>query len=235
MRKKIGLIITVFIVSVLLITAFTGCQPGEPPPPEEQHPEDPDWHPEEPMPGEPHPEDPDWHPEEPMPGEPHPEEPGFEEHPPEEPMPPEPAPEEPPPPEPAQPQPAQPQNNPPAPANQCQSNFSTDIAVTDIFAGNLPNGQVHVRITNHGPCTLNKVKDVVYCFVDKTDHSTNALSYDAKNVNVVYSMAPGVTQTFPTGIELDTNVFNYKVQCNLQPGGFTETNHNNNSFTAQIP
>jgi len=167
------------------------------------------------------------------------------EHPPEEPMegeepPPEPQPGEPPPPEPEPPQP-QPQKqppsqvNPPAPANKCQSNFETDIAVTDLYAGNLPNGQVHVRITNHGPCTLQNVKDEVYCFVDLTNHSTNKVTYDSKTVKVVYNMAPGTQQTFPTGITLDTNVFNYKVTCNLQPGNFHELNPGNNSHTEQIP
>lgn len=158
--------------------------------------------------------------------------------------PPEPNPGEPPPPEPEPPQPqpeqAPPQVNPPtpvpqAPANQCQSNFETDIAITDLYAGNLPNGQVHMRITNHGPCTLQNVKDEVYCFVDLTNHSTNKVTYDSATVKVVYNMAPGTQQTFPTGITLDTNVFKYKVTCNLQPGNFKEINSSNNSHTEQIP
>ena len=154
----------------------------------------------------------------------------------------EPMPGEPPPPEPEPPQPQQPppQGNPPAPGQQqapdpCQSNFETDIAVTDLYAGNLPNGQVHVRITNHGPCTLQNVKDEVYCFVDVINHSTNKVTYDSATVKVVYDMAPGTTQTFPTGITLDTNVFSYTVKCNLQPGNFHELNSGNNSHTEQIP
>jgi len=159
-------------------------------------------------------------------GQPPPEPPMPGEEPPPEP----PAPQEP---EPPQPQPPS-QVNPSAP-NQCQSNFETDIAVTDIYAGNLPNGQVHVRITNHGPCTLQNVKDEVYCFVDLTNHSNHKVTYDSATVKVVYNMAPGTQQTFPTGITLDTNVFNYKVTCNLQPGGFNDTNTSNNSHTEQIP
>ena len=172
------------------------------------------------------------------------EEPPLEEPPMEEPPMEEPPPQEPQP-EPPQPQPQtqqQPQTQPqqqPQQQNQstniCQSNFQTDIAVTDIYAGNLPNGQVHVRITNHGPCTLNNVKDQVYCFIDLTNHSNGKVSYDAKTVNVTYNMASGVQQTFPTGITLDTNVYNYKVTCNLQPGSFQELNANNNSYTENIP
>ncbi len=162
----------------------------------------------------------------------------------------EPSPEEPPmeepQPEPAQPEPQQPQPQQPAPqvnpptqapqpSNQCQTNFRTDIAITDIYAGNLPTGQVHIRITNKGPCTLQNVKDDVYCFVDKIDLNTKKISYDAATVSVVYNMAPGVQQTFPPGITLDTNVFRYTVTCNLQPGNFKDTNTNNNSHTEQVP
>ena len=181
------------------------------------------------------------------PGEEHPpeeppmEEPPMEEPPPDEPPPGEPPPE--PPPEPqqsqsqqSQSQQSQPQNPAPnPPTNQCKSNFETDIAVTDLYAGNLPHGQVHVRITNHGPCTLQNVKDSGYCVIDQTNHSTNKVSYDAKTVSVVYNMAPGKQQTFPTGISLDTNIFNYKVSCNLQPANFKELNSNNNSYTENIP
>lgn len=183
---------------------------------------------------------------EPMEGHP-PEEPPMEEHPPEEPPMEEPPMEEPPPEsgqsqsqqsQPQQPQPQQSQSQSSGSSsstNKCQSNFETDIAVTDIYAGNLPHGQVHIRITNHGPCTLHNVKDSVYCFLDKTNHSTNKVSYDAKAVNVVYNIAPGKQQTFPTGISLDTGVFNYKVTCNLQPGNFKELNPGNNSYSENIP
>lgn len=169
------------------------------------------------------------------PGEgPPPEEPPMEEPPMEEP--PEPEPPQPQP-QPQQPQPQQPQQPQPQTqsTNQCQSNFETDIAITDIYAGNLPNGQVHIRITNRGPCTLNNVKDQVYCFIDLTNHSNNKTSFDAQTVNVTYNMVPGKQQTFPTGYSLDTNVYNYKVTCNLQPGSFKELNSSNNSHTENIP
>jgi hypothetical protein len=178
-----------------------------------------------------------------IPGEEHPPEPNSEEPPQPEPQQPQPEPQQPQPQQPQpQPQPQQPAPQvqaptqaPAAPANKCQSNFETDIAVTDLYAGNLPNGQVHVRITNHGPCTLQNVKDSVYCFIDLTNHSNGKTTFDSKTVNVVYNMAPGTQQTFPTGITLDTNVFKYKVTCNLQPGNFKELNPNNNSHSEQIP
>jgi len=233
---KYGVLICIFALlgsttacSSLPFKIVPNTQEGEPPP--EEHWEEGEPPPEGPPPGE------EFHGEEPMPGEPPPEgsPPGEEFHG-EEPMPGEPPPPEPEPPQPEPQQQPPPQGNPPAPApNQCQSNFETDIAVTDLYAGNLPNGQVHVRITNHGPCTLQNVKDEVYCFVDQTNHSTNKVSYDSKTVKVVYDMAPGTQQTFPTGITLDTNVFNYEVTCNLQPGNFHELNPGNNSHTEKIP
>jgi hypothetical protein len=130
-----------------------------------------------------------------------------------------------------QPQP-QPQN---PPSNQCQSNFETDIAVTDIYTDNLPHGQVHIRITNHGPCTLQNVKDDIYCFLDKTDQKTNQVSYDSVTVSVVYNISLGGQETYPTGINLDTNTYDYKVTCNLQPGNFNELDSSNNSFEEKFP
>jgi hypothetical protein len=82
---------------------------------------------------------------------------------------------------------------------------------------------------------LQNVKDDVYCFVDLINISTNKASSDFVTVSVVYNMSPGVQQTFPTGIKLDTNTFKYTVTCNLQPGNFKETNFNNDSLTEQIP
>ncbi|MBC8506166.1 MAG: hypothetical protein H8D34_14995, partial [Chloroflexi bacterium] len=35
--------------------------------------------------------------------------------------------------------------------------FTADVAVTDIYPSGQPHGQFHVRITNHGPGTLNNV------------------------------------------------------------------------------
>jgi hypothetical protein len=204
-----------------LASSLTACNLGVPAPQEPGY-EEP--FPEEPPMDEPHPEEPGF--EEPHPEEPHPEEPHPEEPPHEEPPPPEPGPEEPPPPEPApqQPQSGQPQSGP----------FTADLAVTDIYPGKQPYGQFHVRITNNGPGTLNKVKVSVSCSSERTDKNNGQLSSGGnENLNLNLSMKPGETQSFPTNLKLDTTVFDYLVGCEVHPG-FNDPNPGNNVYSETL-
>lgn len=179
--------------------------------------------PEEAFPGEPPPEEP--MPEEPPPGEPMPEEPPPGEPMPEEPPPGEPIPEEPPPAEPTPIPPAQP------PSAGGTGNWTTDVAVTDIYPGNQPTGQFHVRITNNGPGTLNKVKVEVLCGYFSVDKNNGkAGPSHQSNLNLSLSMKPGETQKFPTNLSLDMNTFEYTVGCDIFPG-FNDPDPGNNSYT----
>ncbi len=185
--------------------------PGEPgePPMEEPHPEEPGFE-------EPHPEEP--HPEEPHPEEPHPEEP-----PPEEPPPPEPQPQQPQPQ--PQPQPQQPSSSGP---------FTADLAVTDIYPGKQPHGQFHVRITNHGPGTLNNVKVGISCSSERSNKSNGQLSSGGNaNFDLTIGMKPGEIQSHPTTLSLDTTVFDYLVGCEVHPG-FNDPNPGNNVYSETL-
>jgi hypothetical protein len=96
--------------------------------------------------------------------------------------------------------------------------FSADLAVTDIYPGKQPYGQFHVRITNNGPDTLNKVKVGVTCSSDRTDLKTGKVSFGGKvDFDLNMSMKPGETQAFPTGLELDTKVYEYMIGCEVHP------------------
>ena len=177
------------------------------PPPEEQWEE-----------GEPPPEE---HWEE---GEPPPEEHWEEGQPPPEPPPGEEPPPEPPPP--SQPQPA-------PPSSSGGGAFTADVSVTDIYPGNQPQGQFHVRITNHGPDTLNNVTVPVLCQYERTDKNTKAQSAQAATISVSLSMKPGEQMSFPTTLTLDTNVFEYLVACEVQPN-FNDPNPGNNNYNEPI-
>jgi hypothetical protein len=202
-------------------------QEGGPPPGEE--PWEGDHPPEEPWEDEHPPEEP-WEDEHP------PEEPWEDEHPPEEPPPGEHPPEEPPPGEPPpEPPPAQPAQ--PAPPAQSSGGgggaFTADVSVTDIYAGNKPQGQFHVRITNHGPGTLNNVKVPVTCQYERTDKNTKAQSAKSANISVKLSMKPGEQMSFPTTLDLDTNVFEYLVACEVKPN-FNDPDMGNNNYNEPI-
>jgi len=208
----------IFLLSIILIfisILFAAC--AQPPLHEEPMPFDPDMPPgEEPPPGEP------------PPGEPPPGEPPHNEPPPGQPQQPQPANPQP---QPANPQPQQPQNQP---QGQCQSNWHVDLAVTDIFADNQPIGEVFVRVTNHGPCTMSNINSTFDLLISLKNHTNNTYSNDTKEVYVIYNMAPGETQTFPTGYQIDTGTYNYSVVCYLGTGGMNDPNKNNDQLKEQI-
>lgn len=103
-----------------------------------------------------------------------------------------------------------------------------DVAVTDIFPGNQPHGQFHVRITNHGPGTLNNVQADIFCGYDSQDVNTGMMGpKDQKHISVTLNLNPGQTQEFPTGLSLDTSVYEYQV-------GFNDPNPSNNFYDEQF-
>lgn len=115
------------------------------------------------------------------------------------------------------------------PGNQ-GGQFTADLAVTDIFAGNQPHGQFFVRITNHGPGNLSNVNVQVSCSSERSDKSNGNLSSGGnRNFSVNLNMGPGQTREFATGLTLDTNVFDYLVGCEVQPG-FNDPNPGNNVY-----
>ena len=176
----------------------------------EQHPYDPDVHdppPGEPPPHEPPPPDPN------QPGNPPPQQPQ----------------------QPQQPAPQQPGNQPQQKfQGDCGSNWRVDMALTDIYADNQPHGQVFVRITNHGPCTLSKVKSDFDCFIGIENHTNKTFSNDQITVWTELNMKPGETQTFPTGYNIDTSTFRYNFVCIFSAGGINELNPNNNQLNKDI-
>ncbi len=112
--------------------------------------------------------------------------------------------------------------------------WTTDVAVTDIYPGNQPHGQFHVRVTNHGPGTLNKVKVDLLCGFDSMDKNTNKVGpSDQVEFSVTLGMRPGETQSFPTGLDLDTSVFEYNVGCEVFPG-FNDPDPGNNYYNEEI-
>jgi len=242
-RTKNHLTILIKYVVLLCIIAILGSTAAcslpfkivpntqeEGPPPEEQFQGEEHWEGDEPPPeehweeGEPPPEE---HWEE---GQPPPEEHWEEgQPPPEEHMPGEEPPPGEPPPEPPLPQPAQPTQS----SSSGGGAFSADVSVTDIYPGNQPHGQFHVRITNHGPGTLNNVTVPVLCQYERTDKNTKAQSAQSATISVTLSMKPGEQMSFPTTLTLDTNVFEYLVACEVQPN-FNDPDPGNNNYNEPL-
>ena len=234
------IVASLLFVSVLALSAVACNAPiqisfGESEPAASQWNEDPDWngpqgeepHFEEPFGEEPHgePQFEEPHGEEPFHEEPHFEEPHHE---------PEPHPQEPPP----QPQPQQPQGQPSGNnggSNNGQgANWTTDVAVTDIYPGNQPHGQIHARITNHGPGTMDKVQVRVVCSSERTDKNNGSLSSGGMaDLNLTVSLKPGETYSVPTGLTLDTNTFEYLVGCQMHDT-YPDPDLGNNTYSEQF-
>ena len=112
--------------------------------------------------------------------------------------------------------------------------FTADVAVTDIFPGNQPHGQFHVRITNHGPGTLNNVHADIFCGYDSQDVKTGMMGpKQQKHISVTLNLNPGQSQEFPTSLSLDTSVYEYQVGCDVQVG-FNDPNPSNNFYDEQL-
>jgi hypothetical protein len=228
MTKKI---MAFLICTILLVGTLQACNLPNPgnltqDEPMMQPGDEPQW--EEPPPGEMPP------PEEPPPGE----EPMFEEPPP----PGEPPPEGPPPaeeppqePPPAEPPAEPPPQEPPKPPDQQPSgaNWTTDIAITDVYPDNMPRGTLFVRITNNGPGTLNNVKVQVTCSAKLTKVDGSSGGNKNSNFKVNLKLAPGETGAFSTNIKTDTASYKHEVECQAQPG-FNDPNPGNNTYREDV-
>jgi hypothetical protein len=107
--------------------------------------------------------------------------------------------------------------------------FTTDIAVTDIYPGNQPQGQFHMSITNHGPGTLNKVVVPVICQGTELDLNTNISTGGVNQFDFKLSLTPGETQSYATGITFDFNIYAFVLECEVHPG-FSDPNPGNNRY-----
>ncbi len=108
--------------------------------------------------------------------------------------------------------------------------FSADIQPTDIYPGNQPHGQFHVRITNHGPGTLNNHQITVFCSSQPDNiHTKQSAPGVVSQFIISQSMKPGETHSHPTNLTLDFNTFSYVVECELTPS-FTDPNMGNNKY-----
>jgi len=134
--------------------------------------------------------------------------------------------------------------------------YITDLAITDIYPGNLPKGQFWVRITNNGPATCNNVNfNFLGCAADKipktnvpviplpgggisaTLNITPETMYgEVVKIPTTLNIKPGETQEIPTGIVFDTDIASYEVRCHFAAGyGYSDLNNSNHLYIENIP
>ncbi len=112
-----------------------------------------------------------------------------------------------------------------------------DLAITDLYAKNLPKGDVMARITNHGPKNAANVKAVLSCTVDKTAYQGGAKTNVSKAypVSLTLNLNAGQTVVAPTNIIIDTTNDWYQFVCQINGSGISDPTNTNNSFSETFP
>ncbi len=109
--------------------------------------------------------------------------------------------------------------------------FAADLAITDLYPETLY-GPVGVRITNHGPGTVNNVTVQLSCQWEERDPIEgyeNPGQMGPMSIGIG-NLAPGQTQAFNTGIAVDLHVYQYDFSCSIQVP-FNDPNQGNNSYS----
>ena len=154
--------------------------------------------------------------------------------------PPEPTPQ--PPPAPAatatQPPPAQPTATTPPPPGPSPTPkpFTTDLAMTDLYADKLLNGTVYGRITNRGPGSLVNVVVNFSCQWAKTAYgATFGLNEQMgpRNMTITGPLPPGQDTPFNTYITVDLTKYWYNMTCTVNVP-FTDPNTGNNTYNEKL-
>jgi len=112
--------------------------------------------------------------------------------------------------------------------------LEADLAVTDIFPDNQPEGRLWARITNNGPDTLVNTTVLLGCsYVATTTWLSTWTEVVAPTFTTV-TLAPGQTKEFYTLMSIDNSCTWYDVTCKVQVA-FYDSNNANNSYFEKIP
>ena len=156
---------------------------------------------------------------------------------------PEPTPPPPPPPGPTATSPAAPpppptptsQTAPPA-ASPIPTPFTTDLAITDLYADKLLNGTVYGRFTNRGPGNLVNVLVQVSCQWAKTAYGATIGVMEQmgpRNMTITGPLSQNQTTPFSTYITVDLTQFWYDMTCTVQ-APINDPNTANNSYNERL-
>jgi len=105
------------------------------------------------------------------------------------------------------------------------ANGDTDLAVTDIFLDRLRNGNLWVRVTNHGPRVVQGRTAELIVVVDG-----GGLLISGK-----VSVRPGQTQTINTGIVVDASQRSRDITVTVRVPGMRDLRPSNNTYREVVP
>jgi hypothetical protein len=135
-----------------------------------------------------------------------------------------------------QPPPAQPTATQPPPGpSPTATPWTTDLAMTDLYADKLQNGTVYGRITNRGPGTIVNVVVNFSCEWGKTAYGATLGLHEQmgpRNMTIV-SLAPGQTTPFNTYITVDLTQYWYNMTCTVNVP-FSDPDTSNNTYNETL-
>lgn len=124
---------------------------------------------------------------------------------------------------------------PPPPGGGFWGVTTADLAVTDLFPDNWPQGRIFVSITNNGPDSLSNIpNNQLSCTVGMHPYSGAPPHASGSSAPVTLSLVPGQTEAYDTGITVDGATHWYKVTCSIQ-ANFKDPNPSNDSYSETFP
>jgi hypothetical protein len=113
---------------------------------------------------------------------------------------------------------------------------TADVAVTDLFPDNLPQGVVYVRITNNGPGSLSGRRVWLSCSAVRTETIEGTqTTIEVTPGWITLNLTPGQTASFNTTLSVNTYGYRYRVTCSISPEDFTDPNSDNDTYVEDIP
>ena len=119
-------------------------------------------------------------------------------------------------------------------AFRCGPEVSFGLSIKKINLAGLPSKDSKSTPSLQMPKAITNVDVEIFCSAEKTDKNTNDVSsggYKIKKINL--GMKVGETQSFPTDISLDLNVFRYHIGCKVIHD-FSDPDSSNNELTKVI-
>lgn len=110
-------------------------------------------------------------------------------------------------------------------SNQPGPGASTDLAVTDVFLDRLRNGNLFVRITNHGPHAIHGRRAELIVVIDGGGRMVD------RHLHVV----PGQTRTLNVGMVVDASKRSRDITVTVRVPGMKDRRPHNNTYRERVP
>jgi hypothetical protein len=112
--------------------------------------------------------------------------------------------------------------------------LEADVAVTDIFPDNQPEGKLYARLTNNGPDSLVNTTVLLGCSYVATTTDLRTWTKAVAPAFTTVNLSPGQTKEFDVTMSIDNSCTKYDVTCQVQVQ-FYDSNAANNTYFEAIP